>query len=350
MKLSHRLHKITNWEYWSTFTIYLPLFPVWLYCAYKARTLLFFHGANPSIKYGGMAMESKKEIYDLIPKNWIPKTVFVSSDHSFQGILSELKSQTINFPVIVKPNIGLKGLGVAELKNSDELENYQNNNDCDFLIQEKINYQNEVGIFYHRFPDEKKGKITGMVKKEFLSVRGNGKKTLRELVIENPRSAFQIKAIEQKMKSEMNKIVSENEEIILIPFGSHTRGAKFIDISNEVTEKLEQKIDEICTTVNGFYFGRLDVMFENLELLQEGKSFKIIEINGAKSEPTHMYDPKHSLFFAWKEITKHWKIMAEISRKNHETGFPYLDIKEGFSALRNNLAIERKLRRSTLLN
>lgn len=350
MKFTHRLHKIINWEYWSTFTIYLPLLPVWLYCAYKARTLLFFHGANPSIKYGGMAMESKKEIYDLIPESWIPKTVFASSETSFQEILSELKSQTINFPIIVKPNIGLKGLGVAELKDSDELENYQNHNDCDFLIQEKIKYQNEVGIFYHRFPDEKKGKITGMVKKEFLSVRGNGKKTLRELVIENPRSAFQIKAIEQKMKSEMNKIVSENEEIILIPFGSHTRGAKFIDISNEVTEKLEQKIDEICTTVNGFYFGRLDVMFENLELLQEGKSFKIIEINGAKSEPTHMYDPKHSLFFAWKEITKHWKIMAEISRKNHETGFPYLDIKEGFSALRNNLAIERKLRRSTLLN
>jgi len=345
MKFTHRLHKITNWEYWSTFTIYLPLLPVWLYCAYKARTLLFFHGANPSIKYGGMAMESKKEIYDLIPENWIPKTVFASSETLFDEILVELQLKKIDFPIIVKPNIGLKGLGVAELKDSDELENYQNNNDCDFLIQEKINYQNEVGIFYHRFPDEKKGKITGMVKKEFLSVKGDGRKTLRELVMENPRSAFQIKAIEQKMGSEMQKIVPENEEIILIPFGSHTRGAKFVDISSDVTEKLEQKIDEICTKVNGFYFGRLDVMFENLELLKNGENFKIIEINGAKSEPTHMYDPKHSLFFAWKEITKHWKIMAEISRRNHEKGFPYLEIKEGFLALKNNLTIEKKLRK-----
>jgi len=345
MKFTHRLHKITNWEYWSTFTIYLPLLPVWLYCAYKARTLLFFHGANPSIKYGGMAMESKKEIYDLIPESWIPKTVFASSETLFDEILVELQLKKIDFPIIAKPNIGLKGLGVAELKDSDELENYQNNNDCDFLIQEKINYQNEVGIFYHRFPDEKRGKITGMVKKEFLSVKGDGRKTLRELVMENPRSAFQIKAIEQKMGSEMSKIVPENEEIILIPFGSHTRGAKFVDISNEITENLAQKIDEICTKVNGFYFGRLDVMFENLELLKNGKNFKIIEINGAKSEPTHMYDPKHSLFFAWKEITKHWRIMAEISRKNHETGFPYLDIQEGFLALKNNLAIEKKLRK-----
>ena len=345
MKFTHRLYKILHWEYWSVYSIYLPLFPVWLYCSYKARTLLFFHGANPSIKYGGMAMESKKEIYDLIPENWIPKTIFASSKNHFKEILIKFTSQEIKFPVIVKPNIGLKGLGVVEVKNFAELENYHKNNDYDFLIQEKINFKNEVGIFYHRFPDEKKGKITGMVKKEFLSVRGDGKSTLKKLVLQNPRSAFQIKAVEQQMGYEMQKIVPENEKIILVPFGSHTRGAKFIDISNEITEILEQKIDEICTKVDGFYFGRLDVMFENLESLKQGKNFKIIEINGSKSEPTHMYDPKHSIFFAWKEIAKHWKIMAEISRKNHEKGFPYLDLREGFSALKNNLNIEKKLRK-----
>lgn len=345
MKFTHRLYKILHWEYWSVYSIYLPLFPVWLYCACKARTLLFFHGANPSIKYGGMAMESKKEIYDLIPESWIPKTIFASSENHFKDILIRFKSQEIEFPIIVKPNIGLKGLGVVEIKNLVELENYHKNNDYDFLIQEKINFKNEVGIFYHRFPDEKKGKITGMVKKEFLSVKGDGKKTLKDLVMENPRSAYQIKAVEQQMRNEMQKIIPENEVIILVPFGSHTRGAKFIDISTEITEKLEQKIDEICTKVNGFYYGRLDVMYENMELLKNGENFKIIEINGSKSEPTHMYDPKHSLFFAWKEITKHWEIMAKISRKNHQAGFPYLNIKEGFSALKNNLIIEKKLRK-----
>jgi glutathione synthase/RimK-type ligase-like ATP-grasp enzyme len=86
---------------------------------------LFFHGANPSIKYGGMAMESKKEIYDLIPKNWIPKTIFISLEHHFKEILSQLKSQEIKFPVILKPDIGLKGLGVVEIKNLTELEYYQ---------------------------------------------------------------------------------------------------------------------------------------------------------------------------------------------------------------------------------
>jgi rhamnogalacturonyl hydrolase YesR len=57
-------------------------------------------------------------------------------------------------------------LGVVEIKNADELENYYKNSDYDFLIQEKINFKNEVGIFYHRFPDEKTGKLRNG-KKEF---------------------------------------------------------------------------------------------------------------------------------------------------------------------------------------
>ena len=254
--------------------------------------------------------------------------------------------------LIILEDLFEKIYNAGRLKNLESylIKNYYKNSDYDFLIQEKINFKNEVGIFYHRFPDEKTGKITGMVKKEFLYVKGNGKKTLKELVIENPRSAFQIKAVENEMKNEMQKIVPENVEIILVPFGSHTRGAKFIDISNEITENLVKKIDEICTNVNGFYFGRLDVMYENLEQLKDGKSFKIIEINGAKSEPRHMYDPKHSLFFAWKEIAKHWKIMAKISRKNHKAGFPYLNIKEGFLALKNNQTIEKKLRKISLVD
>jgi hypothetical protein len=62
----------------------MPLFRFGCTVHIKARTLLFFHGANPSIKYGGMAMESKKEIYDLIPENWIPKTIFASSESNFK--------------------------------------------------------------------------------------------------------------------------------------------------------------------------------------------------------------------------------------------------------------------------
>jgi hypothetical protein len=43
------------------------------------------------------------------------------------------------------------------------------------------------------------------------------------------------------------------------------------------------------------------------------------------SEPTHIYDPKHSFFFAWKELARHITYMYEISVAN-ENGIPYLKV------------------------
>ena len=59
-----------------------------------------------------------------------------------------------------------------------------------------------------------------------------------------------------------------------------------------------------------------------------GKDFSIIEINGAASLPTHMYDPNHSIFYAWLEIIKHYKIMYKIAIVNHQLGIPYLSFKD----------------------
>jgi hypothetical protein len=37
-----------------------------------------------------------------------------------------------------------------------------------------------------------------------------------------------------------------------------------------------------------------------IEELEQGINFSIVELNGAASEPTHIYDPKHSLFLHGK--------------------------------------------------
>ena len=54
-------------------------------------------------------------------------------------------------------------------------------------------------------------------------------------------------------------------------------------------------------------------MYNTLEELEQGKNFAVVELNGAASEPTHIYDPQHSIFFAWKELTRHIRYMFEIS-------------------------------------
>ena len=84
----------------------------------------------------------------------------------------------------------------------------------------------------------------------------------------------------------------------MVPYGNHSRGSKFIDLSNLIDEQLSSTINLICLSIPDFYYGRLDIKFKDWEDLKNGKNFSIIEVNGAGSEPTHIYDPKHSIFYA----------------------------------------------------
>ena len=109
-----------------------------------------------------------------------------------------------------------------------------------------------------------------------------------------------------------DRFLSEGEEYILSPYGNHARGAMFLDDSHLADEQLREVMDQVCRQIPGFYFGRLDIRFKSWEDLKAGRHFSIIEVNGAGSEPTHIYDPSHSLFFAWKEIIRHWVLLYKI--------------------------------------
>ncbi len=338
------VHKLLHWEYWSMAFIYYPIFPIWLYYAIKAKSFFFFNAANPSIKNGGMAMESKKEIYDIIPQQYIPKTILIKKETQFEDIISTVNNSGIQFPLIVKPDVGLKSFAVERLKNERELELYRNKFSNHFIVQELIEFPNEVGIFYVRLPYEKEGKITGIVSKEFLSVTGNGIDSILQLIKKKPRSSFQLPFLKRKYGDLLNTILPDNKNHILVPYGSHTRGAKFVDVSSKINQKLINRVNDICTQIPGFYFGRLDILYSSFEELENGENFSIIEINGAGSEPTHIYDPKHSLFFAWKEIIKHWQLLYQISDLNNKKGHHYLSFKEGTEMLRANSLLEAKLK------
>lgn len=46
-----------------------------------------------------------------------------------------------------------------------------------------------------------------------------------------------------------------------------------------------------------------------------------MELNGASSEPGHIYDPSLTLSEAYKDLLYHWKRLADISKGNMELGF-----------------------------
>jgi hypothetical protein len=336
-------HKLFHWEYWPFGVVYIPVYFLWTYYSIRAQSLFFFNTCNPTIKNGGFMMESKKKIYELIPQRYYPKTALITNKTSFETVFEIVQEQIFSFPIIVKPDIGLRGSAVKKIESLEMLKNYVEKADFDYLLQELIPYQNEIGVFYVRFPNEKEGRITGIVAKEFMIIEGNGIHSIEELILENPRYAFQLKTLQKEYGSKLQEIPALGFKINLVPFGNHARGAKFIDKTSWATPALNKLLNEICLQIDGFYFGRIDLMYHSLEDLEKGQNYAIVELNGAASEPTHIYDPSHSLFFAWKELFRHITFMYQISVMNHKKGFPYLSHKTGVQEYKLHLTQNRKI-------
>ncbi len=329
--------KLFNWEYWPFHIVYIPIYIYWLWLGMRARSFFFFSTSNPTIKNAGFLLESKKEIYDLIPDQYYPATLFFKANTLFRDVIKEIKSSNLQYPLIAKPDIGMQGLAVKKIESDEELIAYLSASKVDFLIQEYIAYENEVGIFYYRYPNEASGKISGIVKKEFLTVTGDGISTIETLLCKDKRSVLQLATLRLSIRDRLSEVLPAGEKHVLVPYGNHVRGAKFLDESHLIDKMLTSTIDDACKQIDGFYFGRLDIRYNSWEELRNGKNFSIIELNGAGSEPTHMYDPKYSIFHAWKEIIRHLNILARISRMNHkDQRIDYMKLSTGIEMFREN--------------
>lgn len=336
-------HKLTHWEYWPFGPVYFPVYFQWIYYSLKTRSVFFFNASNPTIKNGGFMAESKKEIYDLMPPQFYPKTEFVGRLTPFDEILQILERSKIGFPLFAKPDIGLRGSAVKKINSLEELSQYASRADFDFLIQQLIPYENEFGVFYVRYPHEAAGRITGIVGKEFSIVEGDGVSTIEQLIKQDPRYEIQLSSIRREFGIKLREVLPKGEKKNLLPYGNHARGTKFVDKTHCATQKLTDTINGICAQIPGFYYGRLDIMYNSFDELERSENFLIVEINGAASEPTHMYDPKHSLFFAWKELIRHYRFMYEISIANHKNGAAYLPHKVGIEQYRIHLRQSKKI-------
>ncbi len=288
-------------------------------------------------------MESKKKIYDLIPDQYYPRTILVPLPADPVQVMQTVEKTGLKFPLIAKPDIGARGMGVRKIHTAEELADYCRESPLDFLVQEYADLPLEAGIFYCRLPNEKKGRITGIVTKEFLTVVGDGKHTIRELCKKEKRYILQLEALEKMHGNKLNMILPAGEKKELVPYGNHARGAKFIDDSFRISPALVQQVDQLLSQVKGYYFGRMDIRFRTWESLEKGLDFSIIELNGAGSEPTHIYDPQHSVFWAWREIIRHWAWCYRISHINHKNGIPYMSFREGVKMFRENARFEKTI-------
>ncbi len=335
--------KLFHWEYWPFGVVYGPVLPVYFWYALKAKSFFFFSTSNPTIKNAGFEMESKFEIDKIIPEQYRPASIYFEPATDINIIQLQIQEQQFSYPLIIKPDIGGKGIGVKKVNTAIELNDAIKLFPVPFIIQPFLALPNEIGLFFVKMPSQEKGKITGVVRKEFLKVTGDGKSSILELLQKNSRYVLQIPALKKILVNDINNVLPNGITKTLVPYGNHSRGCLFLDDTHLVTEKLEASFNKICGSINGFYYGRMDIKYNTWPELEEGKNFSIIELNGAGSEPTHIYDPRHSIFFAWKEILRHWKLLWQVSTKSKTLHhLKYMSRKEGMQMFADKNAYNKK--------
>jgi len=303
------VYYISHWEDWHWFTKYIIIGPAWLWFCLRARSLWFFTASNPTIQFGGFIGETKKEIYKQLPPGSYPKSIYISPTLSFSEMQTRVQVANLHFPLAVKPDIGMMGFMFRKIETPEQLNQYHAVMPTTYIIQELITYPLEVSVFYYRFPGQQKGHITGFVKKEYLQVVGNGKTTLRDLILKYSRAQFRLKELFAKHQPMLETILPDGEVYVLSPALNLSRGGRLVNLEQEKDEQLLALFDKISHYSGNLYYGRFDIKCASVKDLKDGKNFSILEYNGCGAEPHHVYGNSNSFLQACKILIDHWSIL-----------------------------------------
>lgn len=322
-----RRQRWLKWEYWSGYILY---FPISLYCifylAIRYRGIFTITAANPAMEDGGMINESKNEILQVL-KNQddeaVPDFVFLSMQQSveqrLQVISRAFESGILQLPVVFKPNAGQRGTGVMVIHDLPELQHMIEKMSEDHLVQEYCTGK-EVSVFYYRYPEQTEGVIFSITLKTLPYVTGDGISTIKQLILNDDRHVCMAMYLFGLLKDRLSDIPEKDQNVVLNKIGAHCKGSKFEDGTHYAGEGLRKRLDQIMNPESGLCFGRFDIMVPDYENLKNGEGIKIIELNGVTSEATHIYDPRHSVFYAWKILAKQWKVAYQIGAQQRSRG------------------------------
>jgi hypothetical protein len=252
------------------------------------------------------------------------------ADSDVENALELMSGKGLEFPVVVKPDIGWQGYGVRLVEDSNHLRQYISSfpHNEKLLLQRPVLYDGEAGIFYYRIPGEKRGRILSLTLRYFPFVLGDGISPLRELIQSNPRSKLKENYYMGKTtrhlgfdKQFLDHIPGDREIVRLSFIGSIRVGGLYRNASDLITPELTRRFDEIAQSIPEFYFGRFDVRFESTELLKAGRGFSIIEINGAGSEAINAWDPEVPIIDLYRELFKSQSLLFKIADMNRSRGF-----------------------------
>jgi hypothetical protein len=188
------------------------------------------------------------------------------------------------------------------------------------VLQRHVAHEAEAGVFYVREPGEAAGRIVSLTLKYFPYVHGDGRRTLRQLILADPRAGRLSHLYLPRHADRLDTVPAPGEPIRLAFAGSHSRGSIFRDGTGLITPAMTARFDAIAQAMPEFWFGRFDIRFEDIGRLQAGEGFTILEINGAGAEMTHVWDRATPLAKARRDLMEQYRLLFTIGRANRDRG------------------------------
>lgn len=316
----------SGWEFWPAWLFYLPIAFHYVWLSIRHGGLHVPLAANPGMFTGGMIGESKFETLAQLeaahpefvaPSLLLPEGTPESRMSLLQAFAS---SKGGGYPLVLKPDVGQRGSGFRVIPNEAAALDYLTHVPVPVVAQRFIPGPLEAGLFYYRLPTEARGKILAITEKIFPVLTGDGVRTLEELVMADDRARVVAEVYLQRFDSERRRVLAPGESLRLVQAGNHAQGCIFRDGMDLWSEALEERLETLSRSVPGFFVGRYDVRFAEVEALRRGEGFSILELNGAASEATSAYDGTKSLRSAYALLFRQWEIVFAIGAANMRRG------------------------------
>ena len=331
--ISNPVRRWAHWEFWPAWLFYLPvaIYYVWLGLRFRSFTLP--SAANPIIPTGGLIGESKFAILDLLQRN---HPALVADAYLIRdGTIEErvrllhriLEENAIALPFVLKPDFGQRGNGVRLIRNMPAALDYLRDVAAPVVLQRYAPGPQEVGIFYYRMPNESCGQIFSITEKIFPEIEGDGRRTIEELILADPRASLIAQKYLGRFAARRGEVLESGEKLKLVESGNHAQGCIFRDGAHLWTPELEEAIDRV-SRLQGFHVGRYDIRYATDEELRRGENFKIVELNGAASEATNIYDARNSLGQAYRTLFRQWRLVFAIGDVNRRRAVVTVPLRE----------------------
>ncbi len=319
--------QITRHEFWPHFILNFPVIFQFLWLGIVYRSFTVFTLANRAFgPDGGIPAGSKFDIYKkfLGASSVGVKTVRIPAEKDlntrWENALKILKREQIDFPCIIKPEIGDGGIGVYIAQSAAHLRAWLEANVDDAIAQEYIS-GNEYEVIWARRPGRREGQILSVIQKDFVRVKGDGERKLEDLIWADDHGVCNGKLFSKQNFRKADMVLKPGKYYPLAPTGSRIRGARFIARPELRAGTLSKAIDALADACGDVHYVCLDIRAASDEALSNGEAIRITSVKGACAISSALYDGYVRMGKAYSVIYKQmnfcFSVGAELRDDHH---------------------------------